>query len=217
MDKPPLAYTILENGWILKVQPPVHPESNRVLLLLHGWTGNETVMSVFGQKAAVDYWKISPRGIVKTSTSGYGWLPIDSIRQHKFSDYVPVVDELDRQLSHWLNYLRIPANMIDLMGFSQGGAVILTYLIHKPERIGRAACLAGFLPDGAEKYIDPTKLTGKKVMIAHGTDDETVPIDMAAQSASLFESAGAEVTFCRDEVGHKLGPTCYKGLETFFA
>lgn len=68
MNKRPDAFTLLENGWILKVHPPAVTGSNRVLLMLHGWTGDETVMSVFGQKVSPDYWLLSPRGPVKTPT-----------------------------------------------------------------------------------------------------------------------------------------------------
>lgn len=216
MDKRPGPYTILEKGWILRVQAPVAPGSNRVLLMLHGWTGDEIVMSVFGQKAASNYWLISPRGPIRTSTTGFGWLPIDSNRHAEYSNYVPVVDDLDRQLTNWLAFLKIHASNIDLMGFSQGGAIALSYLIHHPDRIQRAACLAGFLPPGAESALDQARLIGKKVLIAHGANDETIPIRMATQSAQLLKAAGAEVTFCQDNVGHKLGPTCFNGLEDFF-
>lgn len=217
MDKRPEAFTLLENGWILKVNPPVVPGSNRVLLMLHGWTGDETVMSVFGQKAGKDYWLLSPRGPVKTPTSGFGWQNVGSDQLAGFVNYLPVIDDLDRQVIHWLDFLKIPADSVDIMGFSQGGAVALIYLLRHPDRIGRTACLAGFLPQGGEDAAKPGSLAGKKVLVAHGSLDDTIPIHMAKQSAEYLQKAGAEVIFCQDAVGHKLGPTCYKGLEGFFA
>jgi predicted esterase len=33
----------------------------------------------------------------------------------------------------------------------------------------------------------------------------------------LLESAGADVTFCEDEVGHKVSAHCLHALEDFFA
>lgn len=217
MIKRPDAFTLLENNWILKVHPPIRTDSNRVLLMLHGWTGNETVMSVFGQKASLDYWLLSPRGPVKTPTSGFGWLPVVSGQHAEFTDYLAVIDELDRQVVHWLGFHKIATSTVDVMGFSQGGAVALTYLLRYPERIDRTACLAGFLPQGRGITVKPGSLTGKQVLIAHGSLDETIPILMASQSAQFLQKAGAEVTLCQDAVGHKLGPICYKGLEAFFA
>jgi len=40
--------------------------------------------------------------------------------------------------------------------------------------------------------------------VAHGTQDQLVPIDRARTSIELLEQAGAQVTYCEDEVGHKL-------------
>lgn len=217
MNKRPDSFTLLENGWILKVHPPAVTGSNRVLLMLHGWTGDETVMSVFGQKVSPDYWLLSPRGPVKTPTSGFGWLPVVSDRRGEFTDYLTVIEELDRQVIHWLDFLKIYTSTIDLMGFSQGGAVALTYLLEYPDRVDRTACLAGFLPQSRDITVKPDSLTGKQVLIAHGSLDETIPIQMASQSAQFLHKAGADVTLCQDAVGHKLGPTCYKGLESFFA
>jgi phospholipase/carboxylesterase len=217
MNKRPDAFTLLENGWILKVHPPAVTGSNRVLLMLHGWTGDETVMSVFGQKVSPDYWLLSPRGPVKTPTSGFGWLPVVSGRRGEFTDYLTVIEELDRQVIHWLDFLKISTSTIDVMGFSQGGAVALTYLLKYPDRMDRTACLSGFLPQSRDINVKPDSLTGKQVLIAHGSLDETIPIQMANQSAQFLQKAGAEVTFCQDAVGHKLGPTCYKRLEAFFA
>lgn len=217
MSKRPDAFTLLENNWILKVHPPARTDSNRVLLMLHGWTGNETVMSVFGQKASLDYWLLSPRGPVKTPSSGFGWLPVVSDQRAEFTDYLAVIDELDRQVVHWLGFLKIAASTVDVMGFSQGGAVALTYLLRHPDRIDRTACLAGFLPQGGNVTVKPGSLIGKQVLIAHGSLDETIPIQMASESAQFLKKTGAEVTLCQDTVGHKLGPNCYKGLEAFFS
>jgi phospholipase/carboxylesterase len=55
------------------------------------------------------------------------------------------------------------------------------------------------------------------VFIAHGTTDNLVPVEMARESANLLKQAGANVTYCEEEVGHKLSAPCFRGLEAFFA
>lgn len=213
----PDAHTMNENGWTVRVQAPLDIHSQRVLLLLHGWTGNETVMSIFGKQAAADYWLISPRGPVQAHPNGFGWLPANSSVWASFQDYSAVIQELDAQVRHWQDVLRIPAERIDLMGFSQGAAVALCYLLEYPDRIGRIASLAGFLPEGAEEILASGRLSGKPVLIAHGTLDRSVPFRRALEAAEVFRNAGAEIEFCQDEVGHKVGPTGYKKLQAFFA
>ncbi len=204
-------------GWTVRVQAPLDRSSQRVMLLLHGWTGNETVMSIFGRQAADDYWLITPRAPLLAQPNGYGWLPANSSVWAAFQDFAAVASDLDAQVNRWLDALKIPTNQIDVMGFSQGAAVALCYLIQHPDRIGRVASLAGFLPERAQEFLVPDWLSGKSVLIAHGTIDRAVPIQRAHEAAAILTAAGAKVEFCQDEVGHKVGPTGYKRLETFFA
>jgi len=55
------------------------------------------------------------------------------------------------------------------------------------------------------------------MFVAHGTQDNLVPIDRARASMALLEQAGARLTYCEAEVGHKVSADCLRGLETFFA
>lgn len=216
MSERPAAYTFYERGWIVRVQPPSVTNSRKVMLMLHGWTGDENVMSVFGRRIPEDYWLISPRGPVKADSMGFGWLAGDSPKNAKYSDYAVAIEKLDWQVKHWLNYLEIAIGRISLIGFSQGGAMALCYLLRHPDQIERVACLAGFLPASAEEGLNRQSLSGKPVFIGHGTLDETVPITQAQSAAIVLRSLGAEVLLCQDEVGHKLGSECYKSLEAFF-
>jgi predicted esterase len=75
--------------------------------------------------------------------------------------------------------------------------------------------LAGFVPAGLDDYIAQKPLTGKNIFVAHGTQDEMVPIDRARASMELLEQAGATITYCEDEVGHKLSSGCLRALETY--
>jgi predicted esterase len=77
--------------------------------------------------------------------------------------------------------------------------------------------LAGFVPDGLEEGIARRSLQGKPFFVAHGTKDETVPIDRARASIALLEQAGAQVTYCEDDVGHKVSVACLRALQKFFA
>lgn len=185
--------------------------------MLHGWTGNETVMSIFGRQAAETYWLISPRGPIQAQPAGYGWLPENSIRWASFPDYASRAQELDHQIIRWMERLKIESEKFDVMGFSQGAALALCYLIQHPNRIGRAASLAGFLPDGARTALTPGQLSGTAVLFCHGTLDQAVPIQRAREAAEDLRASGAAVEFCQDEVGHKVGPMGYKRLATYFA
>ena len=96
-------------------------------------------------------------------------------------------------------------------------ALVATLALLHPDRIGRAGVLSGFLPADAEPLVSSQPLRGKPFFVAHGTHDRTVPIEIGRRSVQLLEQAGADVTYCEDEVGHKLSAGCMRALQGYFA
>jgi phospholipase/carboxylesterase len=72
------------------------------------------------------------------------------------------------------------------------------------------------MPGGVDDLIEQRVLAGKPFFVAHGTQDNMVPVERARASIELLERAGAQVTFCESEVGHKVSADCLRGLEAFF-
>jgi phospholipase/carboxylesterase len=193
----------------------------RLLLLVHGWTGDENSMWVFVRNFPVDYWIIAPRAPYITKPGGYSWRPprADADYDHRptLDDLRPVTESLIGLLDAYALENGLQASEFDLMGFSQGAVMASTIALLHPERIRRVGILSGFVPAGAEPLVAERPLRGKSFFVAHGTQDETVKIEYARQSVKLLEDAGATVTFCEDDVGHKLGLNCLRALEKFFA
>ena len=104
----------------------------------------------------------------------------------------------------------------NFVGFSQGAALAYTFALLYPEGVSSLAGLSGFLPDGALTLAKGQPLKRKPIFLAHGTQDELVPVKRARQAVKLLEQAGAQVTYCEDDVGHKLSVSCFRGLESFF-
>ncbi len=95
----------------------------------------------------------------------------------------------------------------------------MTYLlaILNPKRVEKFAALSGFIPQGAEGMLPPGSFTGKKVFVSHNRQDEMVPVEKARQAVEFLQKAGAQVSFCENEGGHKVSKECMAGLEGFFA
>ena len=112
---------------------------------------------------------------------------------------------------------QVDASQFDVIGFSQGAALSNVLACLYPGRIRRAGILAGFMPSGMDEIILQKPLNGKDVFVSHGTQDNMVPIDRALASMSLLEQAGAHITYCEAEVGHRVSSSCVRGLEAFFS
>ena len=106
---------------------------------------------------------------------------------------------------------------IHLLGFSQGAALAYAFTLFYPGRVTTLAGLAGFLPENAENWAQREKLTGLPVFISHGIRDDVVPVADARMAARVFQESGAKVTYCEDDVGHKLGANCFRALQAFYS
>jgi predicted esterase len=68
-----------------------------------------------------------------------------------------------------------------------------------------------------EELVSQRPLDGKPFFVTHGTRDEMVPIERARSSIEILEQAGANVTYCEDDVAHKVSVNCLRALKDFFA
>ena len=209
-------YLIEDQGWVVKVQPPKQPERPRVLLLLHGWTGDESVMWIFTRNLPANTWLFAPRGQVISPEGGYGWL------EHELAAGWPTLDQfagpaaaLINAFHAWKAEAGAPQDPFDVMGFSQGAAMAYALGAIYPQQVSRVIALAGFMPRETGESAKYAAYKGKKVYMAHGTADKTVPVRCAQDAVQTLQQHGAQVTYCESEVGHKLSAACLRGLETF--
>jgi len=220
------------DDWTLRIRRTTHP-APRLLLLIHGWTGDENSMWVFARDLPTHCWIIAPRAPYATQPSGYSWRPdqtelignptIDMFAAAaealiKLVDAYSLSAGIDASPERHLHRTQVQVRRrIDVVGFSQGALMssLLTFLY--PQRIRKTGILAGFVPNGLDELVAKRPLEGKPFFVTHGTKDETVSIDRARASIQILERAGAHVTYCEDEVGHKVSLTCLRALKNFLA
>ncbi|MFM8321164.1 MAG: alpha/beta hydrolase [Chloroflexota bacterium] len=203
------------NGITLRQRVPSGPGPHRLVLMLHGWTGDEDVMWIFASRLPRDAWLVAPRGLHPAPQGGYGWTPRLSHDWPYLEDFRPPVEALLELLTP-ANFPTADLVDIDLVGFSQGAALGFSLGLLYPDWVRRMAGLSGFVPDGAQAAAAGKPLIGKSAFLAHGTQDATVPVARARDGAALLRSAGAEVFYCEDDVGHKLSAGCFRSLEYYF-
>jgi phospholipase/carboxylesterase len=215
-------FTIMTGEWAVRVRKPDKTSGPpRAMLLIHGWTGDENVMWIFTRKFWNDYWLFAPRGTMPSPGGGYGWHPHVESGWPRLEEFEAVMGKLVTSYPTWVNEAGAPEGLatlpFDMMGFSQGAAASYAAAAYYPEQVGRVAALAGFIPlpgDGDESKFEG--LRDKHFYVAHGSNDETVPVEMAREAVRILEENGAHVIYCESDVGHKLSASCLRGVETFF-
>lgn len=202
--------------WTLRVRESGDPNA-KLLLLIHGLTGDENSMWVFARDLPANYWIVAPRALYTADTGGYSWRPsqFGSLDEPGLDWLRQSVDALIQLVDAYSASVGVDASLFDVMGFSQGAVMcnVLTFL--HPQRVRKTGILAGFIPSGLEELISQRPLEGKPYFVAHGTKDETVPVERARESIALLEQAGAKVTYCEDDVAHKVSMTCLRALRKF--
>lgn len=178
-------------------------------------------MWVFTGDLPAHYWMVAPRAphLSQMPQGGYSWYGSrsDGEALPELEQLKPAVETLLRLVDEYCASVGLDASTFDVMGFSQGAAMSSLLAFLYPERIGKVGILAGFVPGGLEELAAQRPVEGKPFFVAHGTKDETVSIDRARASIEILERAGANVTYCEDEVGHKVSLTCLRALKKFLS
>jgi phospholipase/carboxylesterase len=122
------------------------------------------------------------------------------------------------RLAAFLDTLPVPMERVVLGGFSQGTAMSWAMSLG-PGRPRPAAVVAmsGFLPRVDGWPLEPERLAGVPVAIAHGSLDPVIPTQFAAEAAATLEAAGADVVRLQTPVPHMVDPAWIEPLREVVA
>ena len=172
-------------------------------------------MWVFESRLPKNAILIAPRGIYSTPWGGFGWQNQIDRNWPLIEDFYPAF-EVIHQLINSKYFLDEDIKNISFVGFSQGAALGLSFSILNPTLFRSAAGLSGFVPNDVKEVIEHKPLNGVKIFLAHGTKDKLVPVERARETVEILRMAGGKVTYCEDDVEHKLSAACFRGLENFY-
>ncbi|MCG3207326.1 MAG: hypothetical protein FOGNACKC_00926 [Anaerolineae bacterium] len=163
-----------------------------VIVLLHGWNGNERQMwshrSAFPRNVAV----VSPRGPVggDGGDSQFGWFTGNAgTARSKLASFIQALP----------NLYPVDGNRVILVGFSQGAVVANDYALTPNTHVAGVASLSGKL--GGQKTGSATKVP---VLITHGHSDPEIAPKNADRTKEAYDKAGATVTVFKFGGGHYL-------------
>jgi phospholipase/carboxylesterase len=204
------------NDWTFRLRMP-QGQPKSLLVLLHGWMGDENSMSILARNLLPEIALLSPRGIFAVPEGGYSWREIrpGTWGLATLEDFRPAADALVAFLDTWAASTGLDVAQFDLMGFSQGAALTYTLALLYPQRFRRAAALCGFIPEGGQALLASRRISGKPVFVSHGRQDETIPVEQSRTAVALLQQAGALVTYCESDTGHRISKECLKKMERF--
>jgi phospholipase/carboxylesterase len=194
---------------IERTRLPDAPGPWRAVVMVHGWQGNEDVMWTFANSLPAEAAVFSPRGPLDVGGKGYAWFEAEPDEPQLRAGV-----EALRAYIYGL-FTRFPLNpkRVTLIGFSQGGAACISALLADPGLAEGVAILSGFLPRVARSWVKPRRLSGKRVFIAHGLLDTTIPLDQAQLARDQLLRADVDLTYGEYPVAHKMNPHSLRDLK----
>ena len=203
--------------WTFRLRMP-QPKPKRLLVLLHGWMGDENSMGVLARNLSLEIAILAPRGIFTVPEGGFSWREIrpGTWGLASLEDFRPAADALIIFLDGWAASTGLDVAQFELMGFSQGAALTYTMALLYPQRLRRLAALSGFIPEGGQALLAGQRFSGKPVFVSHGRQDEMIPFEQSRTAVAQLQGVGAQVTYCESDAGHKVSKECLKAMDMFF-
>lgn len=191
----------------------------RIALLVHGRSGDSSVMWPFARVFdPARFAIIAPQAPLADPSGGYSWWIKEALTGEP--SFREAVDLAANRLRDFV--LKLPEiypvelSGIVALGFSQGGAVVGELALREGRLFSGIGLLASFLPKYRRRQISaPTTAeprTLPKFFIAHGTEDEIVPLQTAEEGRNYLLSQGVDVRLVTDTTKHKVGSRGMKEL-----
>ncbi len=173
----------------------LHEPGDPTLVMLHGTGGNEREMLGLGKQLLPGVGYLSPRG--KEPEAGMNrWFR--RLAEGVFDE--PNLIERTNELADFVEET-LPDKRRIAVGFSNGANIAAAALLLRPESFHAAALLATMVPLSPDSLPD---LAGKPILMVCGERDPIVPRSNAQALATMFETAGADLTLHWHPGGHNL-------------
>ncbi len=210
------------SGLIHYVRLPKNAEMTRrvpLVILSHGWAGDETAMWIFARLIPSGTAIVAPRAPRELPHyGGYFWFDYNPYqRTAEPESLTEAVTALRRFVQSMPELYPVDPQRVVLVGFSQGAMVGNALAMTQPQLIHGVASLAGATVNLPPSLPPVDSLAGLPVFIAHGTKDEMVPLAAAQEARDWFVRLGANVTYGEYSTGHKMNSAAMRDLQQWFA
>jgi phospholipase/carboxylesterase len=186
--------------------------SDPVTLLLHGYGSHEQDLPPILEWLGLSTPWVSPRAPIALPNGGFAWAPITIPGNPDPDDTAVATDGLWR----WLD-ANIPAVPIVAIGFSQGGLMASQLLRTRPDRIAKAAMLAGFVA-GTPQPADPELVSTKPTVFwSHGTDDTVIVPAAVERTSEFLHTHTTVIDKAYPELGHSIDERVLEDLREYLA
>ncbi len=180
--------------------------ANRLLIMMHGYGSHENDLIGLAPLLPQQFKVISLRAPHRLPWGGFAWYSLDftdnGIRTN-VAQALETLDSLEESLPKWAEEKDCNPNEIWLMGFSQGSILSLALALRCPKRLQGVIALSGYLnKDLLPQQMPQNALANTHLFLAHGTQDDVIPIQWARESSKALEQMKIAHHYREYPLGH---------------
>ena len=209
--------------YIERAPQKIDSESSPMLFLLHGYGAD--MHDLFGLSDLIDprYHVISAQAPHDLRQIGFpggrAWFHLhqDAAGQIQYDGdgARAAVDLVASFVQEAVKHHEGDPEQVMVMGFSQGAMLAHALLLHARTPLAGVAGFSGrlvpeLISDEAEARANVP--AGLPVLVAHGSQDELIPVENGHALRDFYESTTCELTWIEEPIGHGIGPA---GAEAF--
>lgn len=190
---------------VLALDPPDGSSATAAIVAIHGRGATAEDLAPLAEALALpgvrwffpQGWQPFPHAF------GMGWAWFDLPPDHRAG-----ILESRRRLTGVLDELAasgVPSERTVIAGFSQGAVMSLDVALRYPRRLAGVAALSGHLfePESLAAELSPAQ-TQLPVFLAHGTEDDVVPLVGSRAAAQALSAAGLPVELREYRMAHQI-------------
>lgn len=180
------------------------PTRYPAILALHGHGGSERDLIGLAPHLPENLLWVSGRGPVVFAPGAYDWYPVTRFGRPDPSQLEKALGRIDDFIDELLEVYPIDPQKLFLMGFSQGSMISMSFLLTRPQRIAGVIAQSGYVPAQFGLEIDEAGVKGKPVVMVHGFEDASMPLDWSHQSRDFLMNYGLDVEYYNFHMGHTI-------------
>lgn len=174
------------------------------IVALHGHGRNERDLIGLAPHLQQNLLWVSGRGPIDFAPGAYDWYPVTQFGRPDPAHLEAALERIDRFLSELLVVYPIDPQKLFLMGFSQGSMISMSFLLTRPHRISGVIAQSGYVPMQSSLRVDEAGVKGKPVVMTHGYEDSSMPLEWSHQSRDFLQRYGVNVEYHNFHMNHTI-------------
>ena len=194
--------TTLEHRLLMPENPGVtlHP----AILMLHGRGSDEDDLLSLAQFLDRRFLLISARAPYPFPNGGYTWYELQDTAGPDHESFMNSYRRLSRFLDDIIAGYPVDPAALLLFGFSMGTVMSYALGLTRPERIRGVAANSGYIPENTHLTFRWKELSPVQFCVAHGIDDQVIPLAMAQRARELLTAAEVRLFYREYPMGHQI-------------